>query len=88
LYGRAGGPPDPLNVFRLFEKATKVSGFVLPVVVGMPGLMREGVEKSFALMREKKLKLLIGKSFPLAQAAEALRLLQSRQSVGKLVLVP
>jgi NADPH:quinone reductase-like Zn-dependent oxidoreductase len=30
----------------------------------------------------------IGKSFPLAQAAEALRLLQSRQSVGKLVLVP
>jgi len=27
-------------------------------------------------MREKKLKLLIGKSFPLAQAAEALRLLQ------------
>jgi NADPH:quinone reductase-like Zn-dependent oxidoreductase len=40
------------------------------------------------LIREKKLELLIGKSFPLAQAAEALRLLQSRQSVGKLVLVP
>jgi len=88
LYGRAGGPPDPLNVFRLFEKSTKVSGFVLPVVFGMPELMREGIEKSFALMREKKLELLIGKTFPLAQAAEALRLLQSRQSVGKLVLVP
>jgi NADPH2:quinone reductase len=88
LYGRAGGPPDPLNVFRLFEKSTKVSGFVLPVVFGIPELMREGIEKSFALMREKKLKLLIGKTFPLAQAAEALRLLQSRQSVGKLVLVP
>jgi len=39
-------------------------------------------------MREKKLKLVIGKSFPLAQAAEAHRLLQSRQSVGKLVLLP
>jgi NADPH:quinone reductase-like Zn-dependent oxidoreductase len=39
-------------------------------------------------MRDKKLKLVIGKSFPLAQAAEALRLLQSRQSIGKLVLVP
>ena len=88
LYGRAGGAPDPLNVFRLFEKATKVSGFVLPVVVGMPAVMREGIEKSFALMREGKLKLLVGKSFPLAQATEALRLLQSRQSVGKLVLVP
>jgi NADPH2:quinone reductase len=88
LYGRAGGAPDPLNVFRLFEKSAKVSGFVLPVVFGMPELMREGIEKSFALIHEKKLELLIGKSFPLAQAAEALRLLQSRQSVGKLVLVP
>lgn len=88
LYGRAGGPPDPLNVFRLFEKSTKVSGFVLPVVFGMPDLMREGIEKSFQLMRDGKLKLVIGKVFPLAQAAEALRLLQSRQSVGKLVLVP
>jgi NADPH2:quinone reductase len=88
LYGRAGGAPDPLNVLRLFEKAAKVSGFVLPVVVGKPAVMREGIEKSFALMREGKLKLLVGKSFPLAQATEALRLLQSRQSVGKLVLVP
>jgi NADPH:quinone reductase len=88
LYGRAGGAPDPLNVFRLFEKSTKVSGFVLPVVFGMPELMREGIEKSFALIREKKLELLIGKTFPLSQAAEALRLLQSRQSVGKLVMVP
>jgi len=61
---------------------------VLPVVFGMPELMREGIEKSFALIREKKLELLIGKTFPLSQAAEALRLLQSRQSVGKLVLVP
>jgi NADPH2:quinone reductase len=88
LYGRAGGAPDPLNILRLFEKAAKVSGFVLPVVVGTPAVMREGIEKSFALMREGKLKLLVGKSFPLAQATEALRLLQSRQSVGKLVLVP
>ena len=88
LYGRAGGPPDPLNVFRLFEKSTKVSCFALPVVFGMPDLMREGIEKSFQLMRDGKLKLVIGKVFPLAQVAEALRLLQSRQSVGKLVLVP
>lgn len=88
LYGRAGGPPDPLNVFRLFEKSTKVSGFVLPVVYGMPEVMREGIEKSFQLIRDGKLKLVIGKSFPLAQAAEAHRFMQSRQSVGKLVLIP
>jgi NADPH2:quinone reductase len=50
--------------------------------------MREGIEKSFQLMRDGKLKLLIGKTFPLAQAAEAHRFMESRQSVGKLVLVP
>ncbi len=88
LYGRAGGPPDPLNPLRLFERSVKVSGFVLPVVYGMPEVMREGIEKSFQLMREGKLKLLIGKTFPLAQAAEAHRFMQSRQSVGKLVLIP
>jgi NADPH2:quinone reductase len=88
LYGRAGGPPDPLNPFRLFEKSVKVSGFVLPVVYADPALMRAGIEKSFQLMREGKLKLLVGKAFPLAQAAEAHRFMQSRQSVGKLVLVP
>lgn len=88
LYGRAGGPPDPLNPFRLFEKSVKVSGFVLPVVYGNPDLMREGIEKSFQLMREHKLRLLVGRAFPLAQAAEAHRFMESRQSVGKLVLVP
>jgi NADPH:quinone reductase len=88
LYGRAGGPPDPLNVFRLFEKSAKVSGFVLPVVYGIPELMRDGIEKSFQLMRDGKLKLVIGRAFPLAQAAEAHRFMESRQSVGKLVLTP
>jgi NADPH:quinone reductase len=88
LYGSAGGPPDPLDPFRLWGNSVKVSGFVLPVVYKMPEVMREGIEKSFQLMRDHKLKLLIGKRFPLAQAAEAHRFMQSRQSVGKLVLVP
>jgi NADPH:quinone reductase len=88
LYGRAGGPPEPLNVFRLFEKSIKVSGFVLYTVAALPDVMRRGIEESFKLIAEKKLKLLVGKSFPLAQAADAHRFMESRQSVGKLVLIP
>lgn len=88
LYGRAGGPPEPLNLFRLFERSVKVSGFVLYAVAALPEIMRRGIEESFRLMREGKLKLLVGKSFPLAQAAEAHRFMESRQSVGKLVLIP
>jgi NADPH:quinone reductase len=88
LYGRAGGPPDKLDVFRLFEKSVKVSGFVLYTASADHALMREGTAQSFALMKAGKLKLLIGKSFPLAEAPAAHRFISSRGSVGKLVLIP
>ena len=88
VYGRAGGVPDPLNVFSLFQKSIKVSGFVLYTVSAMPDVHRKGIEASFARMAEGKLKLLIGRTFPLADAAEAHRHMESRQSVGKLVLLP
>jgi NADPH2:quinone reductase len=88
LYGRAGGPPEPLNLFRLFEKSIKVSGFVLYTVAAVPDAMRRGIEESFKLIAERKVKLLVGKSFPLAQAAEAHKFMESRQSTGKLVLIP
>jgi len=39
-------------------------------------------------MKEGKLKLLIGKKYPLIEAAEAHRFMESRGSTGKLVLVP
>ena len=88
LYGRAGGPPEPLNLFRLFENSVKVSGFTLYTVAAVPDVMRRGIEESIRLVAEKKVKIVIGKTFPLAQAAEAHRFIESRQSTGKLVLIP
>ena len=88
LYGRAGGAPDALNLFSLFQKSIKVSGFILYTVSAMPGVHKKGSLQSLKLMDEGKLKLLIGKSFPLAEAAQAHRHMESRQSVGKLVLIP
>jgi NADPH:quinone reductase len=88
LYGRAGGAPDKLDVNRLFPKALKVSGFVLFTASSQHHLMRQGTEACFNLMKEGKLKMVIGKTFPLDQAGAAHRFMESRQSVGKLVLVP
>ena len=88
LYGRAGGIPDPVNLMSLFQKSLKVSGFVLYTVSAMPEKHKEGIEKSFQLIGQGKLKMLVGKTFPLAEAAEAHRYMESRQSVGKLVLIP
>jgi NADPH:quinone reductase len=88
LYGRSGGAPGPFNVFRLFDKSTKLSGFTLYTVAAVPDVMRRGIEESFKLIAAGKVKLLVGKSFPLAQAAEAHKFMESRQSTGKLVLIP
>jgi NADPH2:quinone reductase len=75
-------------VFRLFEKSIKVSGFVLNTVMAVPDAMRRGIEESLRLIAEKTVKIVVGKSFPLAQAVEAHRFMESRQSTGKLVLIP
>ena len=67
LFGRAGGLPDPLNVAKLMEKSLKVSGFVLPLIYSNREVMRRGLEHSFQLIREGKLTVPIGGSFPLAR---------------------
>ena len=88
VYGRAGGAPEPLNLFSLFQKSINVSGFILYTVSAMPDVHKKGIQQALKLMDDGKLKLLIGQSFPLAEAAQAHRHMESRQSVGKLVLIP
>jgi NADPH2:quinone reductase len=89
LYGRAGGPTDPLNVQTLSPKCLKVSAFSMPTVTrNFPDMTRDSADRCFALMREGRLKLHIGKTFPLSQAADAHRHLESRASTGKLILLP
>src|SRR5882757_390228 len=82
LYGSAGGPPDPINPMMLFAKSLKVSGFVVPMVYAMHEIHQRGVDDVFRLARSGQLTVPIGKKFALSEAVEALRFLESRQSVG------
>ncbi len=88
LYGRAGGIPDPVSPMTLFGKALKISGFAVPMVYAMHEIHRRGLEDVFRLAREGRLSVPIGRKFALAEAPEAIRYLQSRQSTGKLLLTP
>jgi NADPH:quinone reductase len=88
LYGSAGGAPGPVNPMRLFEKSQKLSGFVVPMIYANHEVHRRAVQAVFALARAGKLSVPIGKRFGLAEAADALRFLESRRSTGKLLLIP
>ncbi len=88
LYGRAGGAPDRLDVFSLFGKALKVSGFAVPMVYSMPEIHGPALEDALRLAREGKLTIPAGRRFALADAVEAHRYLESRRSTGKLLLLP
>ncbi|HUA36625.1 MAG TPA: quinone oxidoreductase [Candidatus Binataceae bacterium] len=88
LYGSASGAPDRIDPMRLFAKSLKVSGFVVPMVYGMREIHRRGLEAVFQLARDGKLTVPIGAQFGLAQAREALSLLESRRSMGKILIIP
>ena len=84
-YGDASGPPQPVDPDRLYERSLKISAYTLDV--------NQQPERWAAVRRdllrrveEGSLRLTVSAVFPLAAAAEAHRLMESRQSVGKIVL--
>jgi len=88
LFGRAGGVPDRLNLMELFGKSIKVSGFAVTMMYALHEIHQRAVNDVFRLAHEGRLTVPIGATFPLAEAAQAHRLMESRRSTGKLMLIP
>jgi len=88
LFGRAGGMPERLSPMELLGKSIKVSAFAVTMIYAFHEIHRRAVEAVFRLAREGRLTIPIGASFALSQAAEAHRLIESRRSAGKLLLIP
>jgi alcohol dehydrogenase len=71
-------PAEDLRVIWTFELQIR----------GSNGWGREDLQKLFALVSAGKLSAMIDKSFPLEQAADALRMLEDRTVFGKVVVTP
>ena len=84
-YGDASGFPPPIDPDRLYDRSLKVSAFGLRQDVH-PETWRAARQDLLRQVEEGKLRLTISRVLPLAEAAEAHRLLESRQVVGKLLL--
>jgi NADPH:quinone reductase len=86
IFGMASGPADPVVPNSLMGKALTISGGSLFNFITTREEVLRRANDVFSGLREGWLKLHIHRTLPLAQAAEAHRLLESRATTGKLLL--
>lgn len=87
--GFAGGLWQPVDPAVLVGRNVGIQGFYLGrLMQRQPEVVREAAADLFRLWRAGQVRPIVGATFPLAEAAEAHRLVESRRSTGKVVLVP
>ena len=86
-FGNASGQPASIPTSQLQGSCRSVLGFSFGTLrrkrpQEVPGIMQAVI----ALLAEGKIRMILGKQFPLAKAAEAHRYIESRKSTGKILL--
>ncbi|RSL16818.1 NADPH2:quinone reductase [Edaphobacter aggregans] len=88
FYGMSGGDPAPVDPRLLMDESKSLTGGDLWNVLTSA---EERIARSnalFAMISAGKLRVQVAKSFALSDGAEAHRLLESRQVIGKVLLIP
>ncbi|MGK7378879.1 quinone oxidoreductase family protein [Planococcus sp. 1R117A] len=88
IFGAASGEQATFHPGQLMRKNQSVIGFFLPQIMRKPELFQSSFKELLGYMANGDLKLTIGGTYPLKEAAEVHRLLQGRKTIGKLVLKP
>jgi len=89
LYGMSSGPVPPVDPARLSEKGSLyMARTTLAHFTATREELLARTSALFAMIAEGKLKLRIGKKYPLADAAQAHRDMEARTMAGKLLLAP
>jgi len=86
-YGPVLGGPEALNIMSL-PKSIKLGYAVYHDHVHTPALLRARAAQLFDWIGDGKLHIKIGGIYPLADAAQAHAAMESRATVGKLLLIP
>jgi NADPH:quinone reductase len=86
-YGPVLGGPGPLNIMSL-PKSIKIGYAIFFDHIHSPELLRARSAQLFDWITEGKLRVRIGGEYPLADAARAHADMESRKTIGKLLLVP
>jgi NADPH:quinone reductase len=87
--GYAGGWWEEINPALLVGRNVGVQGFYLGrLMARRPDIVSEAAGELLDLWTSGAVKPVVGAEFPLAEAADAHRLIEERKHVGKVVLVP
>jgi NADPH:quinone reductase len=86
VFGMASGPAEPFAPLSLMTKAVTVSGGSLFNYIATRDELLDRAQEVFRGMHQGWLRLRIEHTLPLEQAPEAHRLLEGRQTTGKLIL--
>lgn len=86
-YGPVLGGPGPLNIMSL-PKSIKLGYATFFDHIPTPALLRARAAQLFDWITEGELHIRIGGAYPLADAARAHAAMESRATIGKLLLIP
>jgi NADPH2:quinone reductase len=87
-YGIASEEANTVKTGSLMRRSQTVAGFWLMHCLGRPEMIDEALADLFARAARGELRVVVGATYPLAEAAQAHRDLQSRRTSGKLLLDP
>jgi NADPH:quinone reductase len=88
LFGQASGPVPPVDPLHLWKNSVYLTRPALADYVGERAELLERAGDVLGWVASGKLRLRISRVLPLREAAEAHRLLQARETTGKVLLVP
>jgi NADPH2:quinone reductase len=87
-YGIATNQPNEVSTGSLLRHSRSVVGFYLFHCLSRPGMFAEALAELFARAARGELKVIVGNTYPLEQAAQAQIDLRERRTTGKLLLDP
>jgi NADPH2:quinone reductase len=87
MVGQAGREPMQVDVGSMMGGNRSLSGVFLGAEIATDRVQKN-IERLIAEAARGELKVLIDKEFPLSEAAAAHRYIESRQAVGRVLLIP